>query len=255
MGQAWTKGKLQGEEAMQMLERGVPVWDLLGEKLGKNAAQLQEMASQGKLGREELLLLIDALAERNKGASENRAKTWDGILSNLMDHLSSFKLMVMNNGVFDYMKGRLGALLDLLNEMASDGRLEAWAGRVSAYIMRAFEVTWAVGKGVVDIWREFSPVITRAAEVMGGWRNLALASTLASTALGFMQIGSGAVMALTGIVRFAQAGAALAMANPLLAKLLAVGGAVYAIYDNWDGIVAYFSKKIDRVRSAFDEGC
>lgn len=30
LGQAWTKQKLQGEEALQMLERGVPVWDLLG---------------------------------------------------------------------------------------------------------------------------------------------------------------------------------------------------------------------------------
>jgi tape measure domain-containing protein len=37
LGQAWTKGKLQGEEAMQMLERGVPVWDLLAEAMGKSA--------------------------------------------------------------------------------------------------------------------------------------------------------------------------------------------------------------------------
>jgi tape measure domain-containing protein len=69
LGQAWTKGKLQGEEAMQMLERGIPVWDLLAEKTGKSAAELMKMSSAGELGRSEITLLIEALGEKNAGAA------------------------------------------------------------------------------------------------------------------------------------------------------------------------------------------
>ncbi|MNC70662.1 hypothetical protein D3C75_1214970 [compost metagenome] len=29
LGQAWAKQKLQGEESLQLIERGVPVWQLL----------------------------------------------------------------------------------------------------------------------------------------------------------------------------------------------------------------------------------
>lgn len=85
LGQAWTKGKLQGEEAMQMLERGVPVWDLLSGAMGKSAAEVQKLSEQGRLGRQEITLLTEALGARYSGASERASQTWDGIMSNLDD--------------------------------------------------------------------------------------------------------------------------------------------------------------------------
>ena len=123
LGQSWTKGKLQSEEALQMLERGVPVWDLLAAKMGKSSEEVQELASAGKLGREEIMLLIQALGEKNAGASEGMSKAWDGMISNMMDHWSRFQLMVMDSGVFDSLKAKLQFFLDLLNQMAADGRL------------------------------------------------------------------------------------------------------------------------------------
>ncbi len=36
VGKAWAKQKLQGEEIMMLLERGVPVWELLEKVTGKN---------------------------------------------------------------------------------------------------------------------------------------------------------------------------------------------------------------------------
>lgn len=46
----------------------------------------------------------------------------------------------------------------------------------------------------------------------------------------------------------------VAMANPLLLILSGIALAAYAIYENWDGFVGYFTEKIDRVRAAFDTG-
>lgn len=45
-----------------------------------------------------------------------------------------------------------------------------------------------------------------------------------------------------------------AMANPVLLVIGLIAGAVYAIYDNWDGIVEWFWAKIDRIAAAFDGG-
>ncbi|EGJ20127.1 putative tape measure protein [Cereibacter sphaeroides WS8N] len=358
LGQAWTKGKLQGEEALQMLERGVPVWDLLGAKMGKTAAELQEMASKGQLGRKEIELLIEALAEKNKGASEGMAGTWDGILSNVLDHWSRFQRMVMASGVFDFLKGRLQEILDTLNAMAEDGRLQLWADEVARVILATLKAMWAFGLGAVAVWRQLVPVVTQAADLLGGWDRLAwfaaavlmrgtifgliggfltfgrglllMASGLAGMAghavaaaailarlgllmrgvlaAGFRLVRAGAVIAgtaiqwlgralllagramiwtataaarlflvsLHGIARAAIGVASLALrglvtalqlvgrtllvvgraalANPILLVIAAIAGAAYVIYRNWDGIVAYFQGKIDRVRAAFDQG-
>lgn len=43
-------------------------------------------------------------------------------------------------------------------------------------------------------------------------------------------------------------------ANPIVAAVLAIGTAVYVIYRNWDGIVAYFTAKVSAVRAAFEDG-
>ena len=44
------------------------------------------------------------------------------------------------------------------------------------------------------------------------------------------------------------------LANPIVAVIAAIGAGAYLIYANWDGIVAYFTAKIDLVRGAFDKG-
>jgi tape measure domain-containing protein len=279
LGQSWTKGKLQSEEALQMLERGVPVWDLLAEKLGKTSAEVQEMATKGKLGRKEIGLLVEALGERNKGASENMSKTWDGIISNIMDHWSRFRVMVMDSGVFDFLKGRMQQLLDLLNQMAADGRLQVYADRLAQVILTSLEAMWAFGQGVYRVWNTLFPILSRTAELLGGWDNLAwfaaavlMRGTLFGLISGFATFARGVALVSGGVlgmlVRAMAVGASAvqwlgralliagraALANPILLVIAAIAGAAYVIYQNWDGIVAYFQGKIDRVRAAFDQG-
>lgn len=85
LGQAWTKQKLQGEEALQLIERGVPVWDLLSEATGRSAVELQKMASEGRLGRREIELLMKVMGERSAGAAAEAMNTWTGLVSSLKD--------------------------------------------------------------------------------------------------------------------------------------------------------------------------
>lgn len=300
LGQAWTKQKLQGEEAMQLLERGVPVWDLLAEKTGKSAAELMEMASAGKLGREEIMLLIEAMAERNAGASDAMSKTWDGIISNLMDYWTKFQRLVMDAGLFDFMKGNLQDLLSFLNAAAADGRLQAWAEATSKAVLTAMQALYAFGVWSYETWTAVWPVLDQVAQSIGGWDVVGWAAgfllfkgtilgvvgglwTFSAGLLlvgqGFFGIGGEAARAASRLTRIGHylgvgltaaaqgAGKAITwlgrafliagrfmLANPIIAVIAAIAGLAYVIYQNWDGIVAYFSEKIDAVRAAFDEG-
>lgn len=236
LGQAWTKGKLQGEEALQMLERGVPVWDLLAEKLGRTTAEVQAMASSGKLGREEIMLLVDALAERNDGAAENMSKTWDGIISNLMDHWARWQLLVMDSEVFEYLKSRILVFYDFLNAAAADGRLQQWAEHTAAAIMQALEGIWTLGAAAVGLWQELYPWLEAAAEWTGGWQNLLIAitalafgKTILGMVLGFGKLAVGLGLVSGGMLGFVKDLNKLSRAQRIVVRFGRALASIFAI--------------------------
>ena len=83
------------------------------------------------------------------GAMEKQSQTFDGMISNLMDQWTRFQQMVMASGVFDWMKERLGGLLDTLNRMAADGSLQEIADAFGQRIIRVFEAVEAAAKYVL----------------------------------------------------------------------------------------------------------
>ncbi len=293
-GQAWTKGKLQGEEAMQMLERGVPVWDILSKAMGKATAEVMEMSSKGKLGRKEIQLLMDELGKKNAGAAEDMSLTFEGVVSNIKDQWSRFQRMMMDSGLFVWIKGRLQDILGALNAAAADGRLQAWAESTGHAIISTFKAIWAFGKGVYDTWQAVWPLLDGIALSIGGWDvvgwiaafvlfrgtigafaqglwMLSRGASVVGRALLFMfgpllRIGAllaggalkAAAMGVAGAVLWLARAFLMAgrflMANPIIAVISAIAGLAYVIYQNWNGIVGYFQAKIDAVRAAFDTG-
>ena len=97
LGQAWAKVKLQGEEILQLVERGVPVWDLLAQATGRNAKELAEMSSKGELGRDTILKLIDAMGELASGSNARAMETLNGRISNLSDSWTRFQDTLLNS--------------------------------------------------------------------------------------------------------------------------------------------------------------
>lgn len=247
LGQSWSKGKLQSEEALQLLERGVPVWDLLAAKLGKTSAEVQAMATAGKLGRDEITLLMQAIGEKNAGASEGMSKTWDGVVSNLMDHWTRFQLMVMNSGVFESLKAKLQSFLDLLNAMVADGRLQAWADTVATNMLAAIEGLWSFGKALVTVWQEVFPWIEAGANALGGWENFLKIIAAGALAGKIMSIGKSVMIVGRGLMML---GGSALMAMPIIGLIAGIALAAYTIYQNWDGIAAWFSTLWSTVSNA-----
>lgn len=139
LGQAWAKQKLQGEEILQLVERGVPVWDLLQKVTGKNAEQLQELSSKGKLGRDVIRDLITEIGKAAEGSAAANMSRLTGIVSNLRDVAADFLDRIAKSGALDYVKQQLLGVADAIDQMDKDGRLDALAESLSNAFVQGSE--------------------------------------------------------------------------------------------------------------------
>lgn len=149
VGQAWSKQKLQAEEVNQLVERGVPVWDMLAKVTGKNTAELQKLAEQGALGRDVIRALIDEIGRSSEGSSAAMMSTWAGLISNLSDSWTNFLGDLAKNGVLDQFKAQLVSIQAIVAAMASSETLKNAFSGISTFVVGTAKVieTVAVSAG------------------------------------------------------------------------------------------------------------
>ncbi|MGI9278335.1 MAG: tape measure protein, partial [Endozoicomonas sp.] len=131
VGQAWAKQKLQGEEILQLVERGVPVWEMLEKATGKNVQELQKLSTAGKLGRDTIALLIEEIGKSSAGAAAENMSLLSGYVSNLKDTWQNFLDEVAQSGALEYAKTQLKGISDQISVMSEDGRLSRLAQSIS----------------------------------------------------------------------------------------------------------------------------
>jgi tape measure domain-containing protein len=274
-GQSYTAGKLQGQDIGQLTTRGVPVWDLLSQSMGKPIAQLRKLSEAGKIGRKEIDALVMAMGARSAGAMERLMKTWNGIISRLQDFVDIFAIMVMDAGVFDFLKGKLEGLLTTLQAMQKDGSLAKLARDIGQGLTQAFEAVWKAApqiwgamKGLYGIFMSFSDAVggvQNALIILGGayvFGPLILAvagATTAVAALGVALSGPlliGVTLAIKGIAAMSAALVALP-GGWVIASIIAIGAVAHVIYDNWEPIKAwwtgFWTDFVARVKGAWND--
>lgn len=163
LGQAYAKQKLQTEEILQLVERGVPAWGLLEKVTGKNAAQLEALASKGKLGRDVIKALIAEIGKSAEGAAAEGMDTLTGKASNLRDVWSDFLDRISKSGALDYVKKKLGELADKIDQMDKDGRLDKLAQDLSDTFVNGAESIEKWIKKLGDI--DFNDLAEKASEM------------------------------------------------------------------------------------------
>ncbi|MEC4750053.1 tape measure protein [Methylomicrobium sp. Wu6] len=124
LGQAWAKGKLQGEEILQLVERGVPVWEILAKATGKNSAELQKMSEKGELGRAAIQELTVKMGELASGANADAVNTISGAVSNFSDAWIRLEDNLLNSDAENAIKRfttraaeNISYLADILDEL------------------------------------------------------------------------------------------------------------------------------------------
>jgi len=197
-GQAWAKQKLQGEEILQLIERGVPVWDTLAEMTGKTTAELQKMSSAGELGRETIRQLFEELGEQAAGSAAANMSLASGYVSNLKDQWVLFKREIAEAGVLEYAKGELSDLLERIKELKADGTLTRWAQSISDAMVGLSEAVKHSARYVVSLKDELI-LLTKVlvAVKLGGFINNLLRAGVAIGGLGVK--AAAATSAIKGI--------------------------------------------------------
>lgn len=143
LGQAWTKGKLQGEEAMQLLEAGVPVWDMLAKVTGKTTAEIQALSEKGALGRDVIKALIDEIGRSADGAAVAQMQSLSGMWSNFVDNMEGALNRLRQDGALEPLKQMLGELNAAFERLDSNGTLAQWSADIASSLK-------AVGDGLMS---------------------------------------------------------------------------------------------------------
>lgn len=231
LGQAWQKQKLQQEDILPLIERGVPVWELLSKAMQKPVPVLQEMASKGKLGRDAIAALIQAMGKDAAGASEAFAKTWDGQLSMLSDAWTNFGNAIAQAGVFDFLKEKLGGLLATIDRMTASGELQALAQTISGQLVSGLKEAWSAGQSFFGLLQDGWTVVKAVKDHFGSWTPIlgAVAAVIAGPLIAAVA-GMGAAFVTLGTV------IGLTPIGWILGGLAAVTAAGVLLWKNWDSV-------------------
>ncbi|MGM9571405.1 MAG: tape measure protein, partial [bacterium] len=138
VGQIQTKNRVQAEELLQLAEAGIPVYQILADKLGLTADQVADIGNQGVNASKAIQALTEGLNEKFGGAMEAQAKSFSGLLNNLQDEIKYFATAVGESG-FAEIKEQLEALLGLIEEAKENGNLDEWAERIGTALASVLE--------------------------------------------------------------------------------------------------------------------
>nr|WP_321238713.1 tape measure protein [uncultured Tolumonas sp.] len=213
LGQAWAKQKLQGEEIMQLVEAGVPVWDLLAKATGKNTQELAALSEKGALGRDVIKQLMDEIAKGANGAAAANMGTLSGIISNAKDNIDTFYRSVSNSGSLDWLKKQLQSVNDQFAKMAADGSLKVWAKEISNDIVSVGESIKTSAKKIYE-WRDTITAVGKA------WLGLKVAGWINDV----LKFGAGLKNVATGIESVASKAPLLALLSNPISMLVATLG-------------------------------
>jgi tape measure domain-containing protein len=157
LGQMYAKQKIQTEEILQLVERGVPAFDLLAKVTGKQGTELQKLIQSGSLGRTTIKALIDEIGRASDGAAAKSLNTLSGLVTQLKDQFAAFLERISNSGAADFFKAKLTGIRNEIELMVNDGRLQKFAEDTSNSITQiggaisAVTEKWRVFKGVIDV--------------------------------------------------------------------------------------------------------
>lgn len=132
-GQAWAKQKLQGEEILQLVERGVPVWDLLEKVTGKNTVQLGKLSEAGKLGRDVMQQLFDEMGKQANGQAALSLDRLSGQLNLLSNKWESFKQIIADSGAYQVAIDLLKDINTSFDQLNQSGKIKAAAQDISDF--------------------------------------------------------------------------------------------------------------------------
>jgi len=192
------------------------------------------------------------------GAMGDMSQTWDGMWGSLQNSVDDFWGRIGKADAFNFMKGKLQAILDLIAAWDKEGKLDAWAKMASDTFIQLFTLAESFVTGVdwSGVWTtlstgitDFISLLTGAVAAVGGWENaLLIVAGVMSTGLisSIATLGAQFLWLVPLVARVFASLVAILLANPIGAIIgiiaTLVAGAAYVIYEKWDTVVKILSE-------------
>jgi tape measure domain-containing protein len=119
LGQMQAKGKVTAEEMMQLAELGIPVWDILAEKIGVSIPEAMDKASKGGISAAEgINAIIEGMNERFPDMMQKQSDSLLGIWSNFEDNVSMILTRIGDDLIETFnFKGKLKSAVEALERL------------------------------------------------------------------------------------------------------------------------------------------
>lgn len=159
--QMGVKGKVTTEEMQQLTDRNIPAFKILANAMNVPVATLQDMISNGELGRDKIELLVESMGKFGGDAMVKQGQTFNGLLSTVKDNAEQ-ALASFTGPLFDAAKGGLTTLGNLLSSQGFQSFATGAGQRVA-------EVFALIGQAIVYVGNVLRSISLR--EFNEAWRN------------------------------------------------------------------------------------
>ena len=202
------KGKVTGEEMMQLTEAGIPAWDALAAQMGVPVAKAQELVSKGLVPADTMFTALETGAGESlgkmSGGMDRMSQTFAGQWSTLKD-----TALQTLGGLFTPLLTAGTGVLDWLNNSFIPGvqSVGGWVARWKAPILAVAGVITAVlmpamvGWGIIttqNLIKSVASWLVQSSAAITHSGLILLAMT--GIGLGYMQLGAKAVLGAARVV-------------------------------------------------------
>ena len=151
LGQIKAKGKLAGQEVLQLTNAGLNVRDILAKAFGVTTAELVKMQEKGLIPADKAIeAIVSSLEHDFGGAAEKQAETFSGLISSLED-IKNVGLRELFSGVFEAAKPAVTGLVNLLSSPAFMASLKNFGQNIGTGIKAALDWFGRIGKAFPDL--------------------------------------------------------------------------------------------------------
>lgn len=185
LGQIKAKGKLAGQEVLQLTEAGLNVNQILADYFGKSTQEIVKMREQGLIPANQAIeAIVSTLENQFGGAAARQAGTLSGLVNSLQD-LKNIGLRELFGPTFKEFQGDLEGLVKTLQDPGTLASIRGW------------------GEEMAQTARKF---VDAGGQIMGTFLNLETGSKAAVVGLGLLALNANNVVTAIGGLRLTMVG-------------------------------------------------
>lgn len=158
LGQAQAKGRIMGEELLQLTEAGVSVTavlEILAKNTGKSMAEIQEALGKGRIAASAFIAAFMEWSKSNVGGMmAEQAKTFQGAMSTIKDSLVQFAATA-----FRPIFTRLSSLAQAISGAVQTTGFQEWAAMIAVYVDHVLGVLGVLATGFARTFAAIAQVV------------------------------------------------------------------------------------------------